>query len=55
MELENYKLEQIIEEVERLSTKYNWSKDKIIKVYLLKELKELNAGLYEYLIYKDSY
>lgn len=55
MELENYKLEQIVEEVERLSIKYNLSKDKIIKIYLLKELKELNAGLYEYLIYKDSY
>lgn len=55
MELENYKLEQIVEEVERLSIKYNLSKDKIIKIYLLKELKELNDGLYEYLIYKDSY
>lgn len=55
MEYENYKLEKLINEIEDLSDKYNLSKDKIIKIYFLKELKELNNQLEEYLIYKDSY
>lgn len=55
MEIEKYKMEKLIEEIQRLSNKYNLSRDKIIKIYLINEIKELNAQLQEYLIYKDSY
>lgn len=54
MNFEEYYIEKIIKEIEELSEKFNMSKEKIIKIYLLNEIKQLNAQLEEYLIYRES-
>lgn len=62
MNEEEKKIDKIICEIEDMSFNFSMSKQKIIEIYLLKEIinlneqiKNLNDNLKEYLIYKDSY
>lgn len=54
MYLEEYSINEIIEDIEQLSKKYNLSKEKIIKIYILKEIKNLNEILKSYMIYNEN-
>lgn len=62
MNEEERKMDKIAQEIREISFNFNMSKQKIIEIYLLKEIKNLNEeiknlndNLKEYLIYKDSY
>lgn len=54
MYLEEYSINEIVEDIEQLSKKYNLSKEKIIKIYILKEIKNLNEILKNYMIYNEN-
>lgn len=54
MYLEEYSINEIVEDIEQLSEKYNLSKEKIIKIYILKEIKNLNEILKSYMIYNEN-
>lgn len=54
MYLEEYSINEIVEDIEQLSKKYNLSKEKIIKIYILKEIKNLNEILKSYMIYNEN-
>lgn len=52
MNLDEYRIKSIIDEIDYIGDKYHVSAENIIKIYLIKELKELNEQIEEYINYK---
>lgn len=52
MNTDEYRIKSIIDEVNYISNKYNIDGEFIIQMYIVKELKDLNDSIEEYINYK---
>lgn len=52
MNLDAYRIKSIIDEIEYLMDEYKIKPETIIQIYLIKELKDLNDSIEEYINYK---
>lgn len=52
MNTDAYRIKSIIDEIEYLNEEYKIKPETIIQIYLIKELKDLNDSIEEYINYK---
>lgn len=52
MNTDAYRIKSIIDEIEYLNDEYKIKPETIIQIYLIKELKDLNDSIEEYINYK---
>ena len=52
MNTDVYRIKSIIDEIEYLNDEYKIKPETIIQIYLIKELKDLNDSIEEYINYK---
>lgn len=52
MNTDAYRIKSIIDEIEYLNDEYKIKPEIIIQIYLIKELKDLNDSIEEYINYK---